>query len=416
MSHTQAEFVLAYYSGDRKTGTLSVVKRKNGETSVSQLTAGADTGLDKSLKPIMVGMSAPKAVLLDPQSKTLTLSESFPADAFAAHVYHDPYSGLDWFMNDGDKETGNDTLNCGDKGSSVAVVENSNSDEANYLATICVGRGHHQASFTGPSEQAPNAPRRAVISNLKDGTLTFIGTDPNEKDSYLKVVATLNLCEPDKEDGLAEDAVPNNAFPHGLVYSSFTGKLYNLNNGYGTVAVIDPATAKVEQLLNFKGHSNLFISGDGRYVIGRGADRKSNEQHVIAKLSVIDVTTNEIVDTADLQDVYISKYFFNADSSKLFLTTGSSGNDEQMKNLKTDVVLVFDLSTLPKISQTHELKIGNVGTLDFLAGTNGGAELVFSSDGTNGDVVVLDGDSLEIVERISVNDGQPHSRLWLLSS
>lgn len=415
MSQTQANFVLAYYSGDRKTGTLSLVERKDGNTRVTQLKTGSDTGLDKSLKPIMVGLSQARAVLLDPKSKEISLSDTFPEDTFAAHVYHDPYSGLDWFMNDGDKETGNDTLNCGEKGSSVAVVENSNSDKAKYLKTICVGRGHHQATFTGPSDQVPNAPRRAVISNLKDGTLSFIGSDPSETDSYLKVVATLNLCEPDKEDGLSTATVPNNSFPHGLVYSPVTGKLYNLNNGYGNIVIIDPLTASIEKRINFKGHSNLFISRDGRYVIGRGADRKTDPQHVIAVLSVLDVTTNEVVDSMQLKDIYISKYFFNADGSKLYLTTGSSGSDEQQANLKSDVVLVFDLSGLPKIKQTHELTIGNVGTLDFLGNDNGGCEFVFSSDGKNGDVVILNGDTQEVVERISVNDGQPHSRLWLLA-
>ena len=413
MTYTAHDFVLAYYSGDRKTGTLAVVKQQAGEMSVSVVASGADTGLEKAMKPIMIGMSDDKVVLLEPKTKALSLSDSFPADAFPAHVYTDPYSGLDWYMNDGDKETGNDTLNCGDKGSSVSVVENSNSPDAKYLATICVGRGHHQANFTGPSEQAPDVPRRAVISNLKDGTLTFIGSDPADTDTWLKVIKTVNLCEPDKEDGLVGGAVPNNSFPHGLVYSPVSGKLYNLNNGYGTIAIIDPASGEVEQRVNFKGHSNLFISKDGRYVIGRGADRKSDPDHVIAKLSVIDVTTNEVVDKMDLKDIYISKYFFNGDGSKLYLSTGSSGSDAQMANLKTDVVLVFDLSDLPKIKLDKELKLGSVGTLDFL-NENGESRLVFSSDSTGGDVVILDGKTDDVVARISVNDGQPHSRLWML--
>ncbi|MDH5547191.1 MAG: hypothetical protein OEZ43_16510 [Gammaproteobacteria bacterium] len=409
MTNAYPDFSLAYYSGDRKTGTLVHIRNSNGQIEVTTLPSGKDSGLDKALKPVMVGTTGTQAVLLDPQSKELNVVNEFPEDAFAAHVYSDPYTTLDWFMNDGDKETGNDTLNCGSNGSSVSVVENSNSGAARYLGTVCVGRGHHQAAFTWPSTTVPNAPRRAVISNLKDGTLSFVGSDPNDSATFLKVLATLNLCEPDKEQGLQADAVPNNAFPHGLVYSSVTGKLYNLNNGYGTVVVIDPATAKIEKRINFKGHSNLFISRDGRYVIGRGADRKSDPDHVIAKLSVLDVTDNTVVDSINLSDIYISKYFFNVDGSRLFLTTSSSGSEDQQKNLKTDVVACFDMTALPKLKQTHELKLGSVGTLDFLSdGT------VFSSDGPNGEVVVLDGGNLEIVERIRVNSGQPHSRLWLL--
>jgi hypothetical protein len=190
--------------------------------------------------------------------------------------------------------------------------------------------------------------------------------------------------------------------------------LYNLNNGYGTIAVIDPISCEIEQRINFKGHSNLFISKCGRYVIGRGADRKSDTEHVIAKLSVLDVATNEIVDKMDLQDVYISKYFFNGDGSKLYLTTGSSGSDEQKANLKTNVVLVLDMSALPKLKLDKELRIGSVGTLDFLNDDSGETHLVFSSDSSGGDVVILDGKTDEVVTRISVNEGQPHSRLWML--
>ena len=407
-------FSLAYYAGDRKTGAITVVKQDSGKTEIITVDSAEGSDLDKSLKPILIGLTdVHQAVLLDPKSKELTVSDRFPVDAFPAHIYTDPYSNRDWFMNDGDKQTGNDTLNCGDRGSSVAVVENTSSADAKYLATVCVGRGHHQATFTGPSKQHPDVPARAVVSNLKDGTLSIIGNDPADAQSYLKVIATINLCEPDKEDGLAEGAVPNNSFPHGLQYSPMTGKIYNLNNGYGTVVVIDPLTNQIESRFDFKGHSNLFITPDGRYLFGRGADRKSDPNHVIAKLSVIDLSTGEIVDKADLQDVYISKYFFNKDASKLYLTTGSSGSPEQEANLKTDVVLCFDLGKLPKITLKEELRLGEVGTLAF-HGKGDKTDFVFCSNAPEGSVVVLDGATDAEIARIQVTGNMSHSRIWLV--
>ncbi len=267
----------------------------------------------------MVGLTADHQVIeLDPQSKVISLNGALTADAFAAHNYPDPGSNCDWLMNDGDKETGNDTLNCGDKGSSVTVVENTSSSDARFLKTVCVGRGHHQANFSYPSAQAPDVPKQGYISNLKDGTLSVLNNDPDSAD-FLSVVATINLAEPDKEEGMETPSVPNNAFPHGLVYSGVSGKVYNLNNGYGTIAVIDPKTHQIEQRIPFKGHSNLLVTPDGRYVIGRGADRKTNQDHVVAKLTILDVTTHEIVDSAELQDIYVSKYFFNAEGTRLYL-------------------------------------------------------------------------------------------------
>ena len=409
------DFALAYYAGDRKTGSITVVRRRGGELDIKQLPGAAESGKEKALKPIFVGLTeAGQAITLDPQSKQISIDDGFVVDAFPAHIYSDPNSSRDWFMNDGDKETGNDTLNCGDQGSSVTVVENTASSAVSYLKTICVGRGHHQCNFSYPSDDAPNVPHQTYVSNLKDGTLSVIGNDPANSDSYLKVVATINLCEPDK-DGFDAPQIPNNAFPHGLVYSKVTGKVYNLNNGYGTIAVIDPISHEIQQRIPFKGFSNLFISPCGRYVIGRGADRKSDADHVIAKMAVLDVTNNEVLDQIDLPDVYISKYFFNTEGSKLYLTTSSSGSEQQQANLKTDAVLVFDLSALPKLKLATELRLGSsAGTLDFLA-LEKKTELVFASNAQDGVVSLVCGETDTLIEKLSVIEPLPHSRLWLLA-
>ncbi|MDH4275442.1 MAG: hypothetical protein OEW08_10420, partial [Gammaproteobacteria bacterium] len=281
------------------------------------------------------------------------------------------------------------------------------------LATICVGRGHHQAAFTAPSADAPQVPRRAFISNLKDGTLSVIGNDPADSDTYLKCIETICLCEPDKESQ-PNVTTPNNAFPHGLVFSPLTGKVYNLNNGYGTVAIIDPVTLKIEKRLAFKGHSNLFIAHQGRYVIGRGADRKRDAHHVIAKLSVLDVTTLQVVDTLDIPDIYISKYYFNSDASKLYLTTSVSGNPEQQHNLKTDVVAVLDMRALPKLKLCAELRLGAVGGLAFYP-EQGTPRYVFASHAQAGELIVLDAAHDRELQRISVNKPVEYSRIWLVT-
>jgi len=406
------DFTLAYYSGDRKTGSVAVVAYRNGETDVKRLDVAEESGLDKSRKPIFVGLTEDHQVIeLDPVNKTLNIQDAFTADAFPAHIYSDPTSERDWFMNDGDKESGNDTLNCGDKGSSVTVVEHTNSSQVRYLKTICVGRGHHQATFSCPSAEQPDVPAQAYISNLKDGTISVVGNDPAKADSYLKVIATIDLLEADKEKTAGE----NNAFPHGLVYSKLSGKVYNLNNGYGTIAIIDPHSHQIEQRLSLKGFSNLFMSPNGRYIIARGADRKSDPAHVIAKLAVLDVTTNEVVATADLPDIYISKYYFNPEGTRLYLTTSSKGSPEQEANLKADVMLVFDVTALPEIKLLSEVTVGASGSLSFLS-RSGSTELILSSDAENGTVVVIDGKDHIVLESLPVGGQVSHSRAWLLAS
>jgi len=407
-------FSLAYYSSDRTTGNLSVIERRNGRTEITALPLQPASGAGAGLKPLLIGISEDRRViLLDPRSKKLSLAQGFVPDAFPAHLYSDPRSKRDWFMNDGDKESGNDTLNCGDKGSSVTVVENTGSSKATWLATLCVGRGHHQACFAYPSPSAPRVPPRTYISNLKDGTVSVIGNDPADAATFLRVLATINLCEPEREEGGAM-AMPNNAFPHGLAYSPVTGKLYNLNNGYGTIAVINPSSNAIEERLPFKGYSNLFAAPDGRHLIGRGADRKSDPNHVIGKLGLLDVTTKTVVDRLDVPDVYISKYYFNPEGTKLYLTTASSGSPEQQKHLKTDVLLVLDMKALPKLRLIKEVKVGSSGSLAFAA-ENGRTSCVLLSDSDQGALVILDGETDEVVETIGVIEGRSHSRVWIIS-
>jgi DNA-binding beta-propeller fold protein YncE len=370
---------------------------------------------DSGRKPILIGVAEDqRVVLLDPVSKEIQIQDAFPVDAFPAHLYSDPRSNRDWFMNDGDKDTGNDTLNCGDRGSSITVVERSGSVHARWLKTICVGRGHHQAAFSYPSPGAPQVPERAFISNLQDGTISVIGNDPGDAATYLQVLDTINLCEPDKEQDGAGRVVPNKAFPHGLAYSPHTGKLYNLNNGYGTIAVIDPLSGVIEERIAFKGHSNLFASPDGRYLIGRGADRKSDPDHVIAKLSVFDVSTKSVVAQLELPDIYISKYYYNPEGSKLYLTTASSGSEQQQRHLKTDVVLIFALNALPRLELIKELRIGAAGALAFHE-VNGRTRQVFASNSAAGSLVIVDGNSDTVVESVTVGAAQPHSRIWMLN-
>ncbi len=409
----QFDFTLAYYSGDRVTGELALVMRNAGRTQVKPLRQAAPTGLDPLLRPILVGVRGEQVVLMDPRDKRIWRADEFPADTFPAHIYPEPGGQRDWLMNDGDKDSGNDPVNCGDHGSSVTVLDKTPDGEARFVKTLCVGRGHHQAAFIAPDAAHPQVPRRVVISNLQDGTLSVINNQPGDAD-YLEVIATVDLAD-ERHESVPADGGANRAFPHGLVYSPVSGKLYCLNNGYGSIAVIDPQTLVIEDRLDFKGHSNLIGSPDGRYLIGRGADRKSDPEHVIAKLSIMDVTDHRVVDSQDFPDIYFSKYFFNVEGSKLYFTTGVSGSETQQRHLRSDAVLIFDLSRLPRIALLRELRLGgSAGTLDFLA-PQGVTERVFASSTTTGQVVVIDGRTDEIVDRIAVNSGNRHSRLWRVS-
>jgi hypothetical protein len=129
---------------------------------------------------------------------------------------------------------------------------------------------------------------------------------------------------------------------------------------------------------------------------------------------VLDVLSGEITDAIKLPDVYISKYYFNANGSKLYLTTSSSGSPEQQAYLKSDALLIFDLAALPKLKLAAELRLGSSsGSLAFL-NRDGVTDLVFSSNSEGGSVAVIGGADDKILETIAVGPAQSHSRIWMV--
>ena len=68
------DFAVVYYIGNRKTGTLHIITRKNGATTIEHFPTAPDTGLEKMLKPILVGMTPERQVVWATLLKTVDAS------------------------------------------------------------------------------------------------------------------------------------------------------------------------------------------------------------------------------------------------------------------------------------------------------------------------------------------------------
>ena len=387
--------------------SVAIVEQHNGEVTVTHLGQSDPIGGDINSCPAFLGVNAKgEAIIMDPATKAISNAHTVPADARFVYAYRDPESTRVWFVNDGDK-AGNDTLLCNAKGSSITIVAKEE-DRAVQLETLCIGRGHHMTGFTYPTPTTGNIPVRAFSSNLLDGTLSVIGNDPNDPVSFLKVIDTINLFDARFDDG-DEMELPNNAFPHGLEFSALTGKLYNLNNGYGTIAVIDPATNEIEKTIEMKCSSNLLLSRCGRYLIGKGADRKGNAEHVMGRLSVVDVVEGRLVTSLDLQDIYPSVYRFNPAGDQLYITTAATGKGAQAENLITDVVQVYDSSALPELKLIKEIKLETTTAgrrpIALLERTTGEAPLIFVPNPTHGTLSIIDGGDDEVIDTVDIGPG-----------
>lgn len=358
MQNEAGKWSLACHLDCSGTGKVAVIGHQNGKTAVHPVPLALASGKTAGYRPVYLGVAEDgrRVLLMDPVSKAVSAAAAMPADAAAHYAYPEAGTNRWWYTNDGDEETGNDPL-CAGGGATMTVVEAGANGAVEILKSICVGRGHHVPSFTAPSDKHPAMPRRVYVSNLQDGTISVLGNDPADKAGYLAVSGAINLCEPGKEkDGAMQ--IPNNAFPHGEVYSPVSGRVYNLNNGYGTVAVIDPLRNEIEARVEFKGCSNLLLSPDGRFVIGKGADRKTDPDHVIGRLIVLDAVAGKVAAKLDLKDIYPSTYRFSPDGARLYVTTAATGKGAQHANLKKSTVLVYDSSALPELRLMQEVAVG----------------------------------------------------------
>ena len=382
-------------------GTVAIISRNSDGFASTRLPSTEAGNTAAVAQPLFLGLdSAQQPVIMAPDTSIAT-SGQLSADAFPIYSYRDPKSGYVWFVSDGDKD-GNDALNCSNTGSPIIICQRTGQGSAELVKLICMGRGHHVVTYTEPDAEHPDVPSRAFVSNLLDGTINVVSNDPAAAD-YLQVIETINLCEPDKEEG-RQMGIPNNAFPHGQVYASRTGKVYSFNNGYGTVAIIDPASCMIEGRIAMKVSSNLLLSPDQRFLIGKGADRKSDADHVIGRLTVIDIDQGKVVTKLDLPDVYPSVYRFSPDGSRLYVTTAATGKGGQRDNLNRDTLLVYDAAALPELKLLREVKVGVADCGRRPIAFDNDAEFVFIPNPTDATVTILDARDDSVIATVSIGE------------
>ena len=404
-STSKTDWVIACHLDYGDASALAIVREHDGGIVAESLPVTTAAGGDINHRVAFIGIDdRNRPVIHNPQTKETAAVPAMPADARFAYAYRDPGSARVWFMNDGDRD-GNDTLCCGQNGSSVAIVSKDNGG-ADFVDTLCVGRGHHVTAFSQPTDAFPGMPHRAFVSNLKDGTISVLGNDPSDAVSFLKVIATVNLCDTrfEKESDVS---IPNSAFPHGMEFSPLTGKLYCLSNGYHSVAVVDPFNQEVEKTVQMEVSSNLLLSPCGGFLIGKGADRKSDPDHVMGRLSVMDVVKGEMVFSLDLPDIYPSVYRFGPGGDKLYVTTAATGKDVQRQNLKTGVLQIYDATALPELTLLKEIELAptDSGRRPIAFFERGDGSLAFVPNPTQGTLTVLDAGSDEVLATVNLGAG-----------
>ncbi len=405
MSNASQAWHVAMHINKGSAGAVVSVRHDGEKTVVNKIPLVSAQSSER--EQVFIGLAADDAVIqMAASSQAIKHVDTFVAESYVPYAY--PYFDGDthWYSYDGDKESGEDRQACPTGGAPMLVVRN-NGESAEVVKMICLGRGHHVVAFSAPTKTNAAIPKRAFVSNLLDGNIVVLGNDPADTEHYLQVIKIIDLCEPDREKS-GQHCTPNNAFPHGMAFSPLTGKIYSLNNGYASIVVVDPVSLEIDSRLQMKKSSNLLLSGDGRYLIGKGADRKSDPEHVMGRLSVVDVMSGNTETALDLPDIYPSTYRFNRDGSKLYVTTAATGKGAQRENLKIDLLQVYDASALPELKLIKEVKVGLADCgrrpLAYTA-SNAGPDRLFIPNPTDGTLTVLDGATDEVVETIDIDEG-----------
>jgi DNA-binding beta-propeller fold protein YncE len=185
------------------------------------------------------------------------------------HMYRDRNDGeVIWIMNDGDNAQntttpGDDLVHCAAQGGgSVTVAHNSHlgpgGSPPTVLGTTCLlADGHKVAAF------ADNG--RVFVSSETAGEIAVLDGTPGLT-SAPTLLGRIDLCNPNKETCNDESNTPsttaftpNSSAPHGIRWSKLTKKIYSLQEGYGQIAEIDPASLAIIRTIDL---TTLYIVRD----------------------------------------------------------------------------------------------------------------------------------------------------------
>ena len=317
--------------------------------------------------------AANKVATIDPLTAATPVHEAnLTTGTRPVHLYRDRNDGeVIWIMNDGDNAAGtttpgDDLINCAASGGgSVTVVHNSHLGPGGHppavLGTTCLlADGHKVAAF------AEN--KRVFVSSETAGEIAVLDGDETSA-NYRKLIARIDLCRSAKETTPCNDEsatpittafTPNASAPHGIRWSTLTKKVYSIQEGYGEIAEIDPATLAITKTFDLAGtsYTSYGISPDGKYLLLRGETTAPQA----TKLGVIDLSAAipAIADLTipELNGTSPGAFKFAPNSGRFYILAGNGATAT-----KKDRLFAFDWTTVapPALTLLREIPLVSTG-------------------------------------------------------
>jgi DNA-binding beta-propeller fold protein YncE len=377
--------------------------------------------------------AANKVATIDPLTGATPIHETNLATGTRpVHIYRDPTDGeVIWSMNDGDNAAGtptpgDDLINCNNParpggpvlGSSVTILHNSHlgpgANPPTVEKTVCVlADGHHVTAFSSGAA----VPKRAFVSSETSGEIAVIDNEPGSPTKWT-MTHRIDLCNPLKEavpatcddeslTPLTTPFTPSNAAPHGIRWSKLTKKVYSIQEGYGEIAEIDPATLAVTRTFDLAGtpYTSYGITPDGRFLLLRGQTTAPDPQ--ATKLGVLDISVDPAVRTdftiPALDGTSPGTFKFSPDGKRFYILAGNAATA-----IKKDRLFAFDGSTLtaatPSLTLLREIVLAATAghSFDVLVQGAGKATYLVVSNSTDNSVSIINATDNLIKETVTV--------------
>lgn len=388
---------------DDKTLTSVALKGDSGNQVVNTLSGvfGGSTIGDMQFSAgnwLFVNLGGANSVaLIDPLSAaTPVFEKNTQVGNRPVHIYRDPTDGeVIWTMMDGPAGSGVDDVeavipanvippaksnpeirvNCSTtNGGSVTIFHNSHLGSGGnipeVIGKVCLyAKGHKVAAFSSGT----GVPKRAFVSSEDAGEIAVIDNDETSS-SYLKMTHRIDLCKSAKETTPCNDEsttpittafTPNASTPHGIRWSKLTQKIYSIQEGYGEIAEIDPATLAITKTFNLAGtpYTSYGISPDGKYLLLRG---ETTTPQQATRLGVIDLSAASpaIADltTPELNGTSPGSFKFSPDAKRFYILGGNGATAT-----KKDRLFAFDWTTVapPTLTLLREIPLVSTGEHSF---------------------------------------------------
>jgi len=377
--------------------------------------------------------AANKVATIDPLTGAQPIHETnLAAGTRPVHMYRDPTDGeVIWVGNDGDNAAGSatpgdDLINCNNParvggavtGSSVTILHNSHlgpgGNPPTVEKTVCIlADGHKVMAFPRPTATNGSIPRRVFVSSETGGEIAVIDNEPGSATKW-QMIGRVDLCDPAKETCNNEAATPlttpftpNTSGPHGIRWSSLTGKVYSIQEGYGQIAEIDPVTLAKTIIIDLAGtpYTSYGITPNGRFLLLRGQTTAPDPQ--ATKLGVLDLSVTPAVRTdftiPELDGTSPGSFKFSPNGNRFYILAGNTAT-----STKKDRLFAFDSSTLtaatPALTLLREIPLVATGghNLDVLVQGSGEAKYVVVSNSTDNSISIINATDNQEKQKVTV--------------